>query len=278
MEGLFDEGRKRPVPESPRRIGIVTSPTSAALHDMLVVLSRRWPLCEVVLAPTLVQGEDAPASLVDALFNLYEVDVDLIIVARGGGSIEDLWAFNDESVARAIFAAPVPVITGVGHETDTTVVDYVADLRAATPTAAAVLATPDIATLQEHIQDLRLRLDQAVDEYLVSSQAALDQHTARLGRLSPLARLQTDHAQVVQLSGRLERAIRHRLVVESHRLDAIRQRHATLSPRATLARGYAIVRRLDGSVVLRAADVDAGDPLLLEVRDGVIPAQVQEQD
>lgn len=277
-EGLFDEGRKRPLPETPQRIGIVTSPTSAALHDMLAVLARRWPLCEVILAPSLVQGEDAPAALVDALFNLYEIDLDLIIVARGGGSIEDLWAFNDESVARAIFAAPVPVITGVGHETDITVVDYVADLRAATPTAAAVLATPDIAELLDTLLDARLHLDQAIDEQLIGSQAALDQRMARLGRASPAARLQTDRRQTEQLGRRLQRAIDHRLVLEDHRLDALRQRHATLSPRATLARGYAIVRRWDGSVVLHAADVDAGDPLLLEVRDGVIPAQVQDQD
>jgi exodeoxyribonuclease VII large subunit len=278
IEGLFDEGRKRPLPEAPQRIGIVTSPTSAALHDMLAILAQRWPLCDVVLAPSLVQGEDAPSSLVDALFNLYEVDVDLIIVARGGGSIEDLWAFNDESVARAIFAAPVPVITGVGHETDTTVVDYVADLRAATPTAAAVLATPDIADLQERILELHLRLDQAIDEQLSASQATLDQHTARLSRVSPSARLQADQLEVAQLGRRLQRAVDHRLVIEGHRLEGLRLRHATLSPRATLARGYAIIRRWDGSVVLRAADVDAGDPLLLEVRDGVIQAQVQEQD
>ena len=277
-EGLFDEARKRPIPDAPRRIGIVTSPTSAALHDMLVVLARRWPLCEVVLAPSLVQGEDAPSALVDALFNLYEVDLDLIIVARGGGSIEDLWAFNDESVARAIFAAPVPVITGLGHETDITVVDYVADLRAATPTAAAVLATPDIAELAERVRDLRLRLGEAIGEHLVNLSGTLGERIARLTRLSPAARLATDRMAISQSRGRLERAMRHRLVLETHRLQALRQRHATLSPRATLARGYAIVRRLDGGVVLRAADVDAGDPLLLEVRDGVIPAQVQEQD
>ncbi len=277
-EGLFDEARKRPIPDAPRRIGIVTSPTSAALHDMLVVLARRWPLCEVVLAPSLVQGEDAPSALVDALFNLYEVDLDLIIVARGGGSIEDLWAFNDESVARAIFAAPVPVITGVGHETDITVVDYVADLRAATPTAAAVVATPDIAELGERVQELRLRLDEAIGEHLIHLENTLGERMARLARLSPAARMATDRMAIGQLSGRLERAMRHRLVLETHLLQALRQRHATLSPRATLARGYAIVRRLDGGVVLRAADVDAGDPLLLEVRDGVIAAQVQEQD
>jgi exodeoxyribonuclease VII large subunit len=277
-EGLFDEGRKRPIPAAPRRIGIVTSPTSAAFHDMLSVLARRWPLCEVVLAPSLVQGDEAPGSLVEALFNLYDLELDLIIVARGGGSIEDLWAFNDESVARAIFAAPVPVITGVGHETDITVVDFVADLRAPTPSAAAELATPDIAELEESLLVLRDRLTDAMGARLGAAQAALAERTARLRRLSPRSQLEAGQLRNDDLLRRIERAMRHRLALEARGLQGLHGRLQTLNPRATLARGYAIVRRPDGSVVLRAADVDAGDLLLLEVRDGVIAAHVQEQD
>ena len=278
QEGLFDEGRKRPLPAVPRRIGLVTSPTGAAFRDILSVLARRWPLCEVVLSPSLVQGDEAPASLVEALFNLYDLELDLIIVARGGGSIEDLWAFNDESVARAIFAAPVPVVTGVGHETDTTVVDYVADLRAPTPSAAAELSTPDITTLQESLSMLREQLAEAMHARLEQARAALDDQEAQLRRLSPRAQLADGQLRTDQLAARLERAMRHRLELERRDLQGLRARLETLSPRATLARGYAIVRRPDGSVVLRAADVDAGDPLFLEVRDGVIAAQVQDQD
>ena len=278
QEGLFDEARKRPLPDVPRRIGLVTSPTGAAFRDILSVLARRWPLCEVILSPSLVQGDEAPASLVEALFNLYDLDLDLIIVARGGGSIEDLWAFNDESVARAIFAAPVPVVTGVGHETDTTVVDYVADLRAPTPSAAAELATPDIAALQESLHVLREQLEEAMHTRIEQAQTELGAQEARLKRLSPRAQLADGQLRTDQLAARLQRAMRHRLELERRDLQGLRARLAALSPRATLARGYAIVRRPDGSVVLRAADVDPGDPLFLEVRDGVIEAQVQEQD
>ncbi len=278
QEGLFDEARKRAVPDVPRRIGVVTSPTGAALRDILSVLARRWPLCDVILAPSLVQGDEAPASLVEALFNLYDLDLDLIIVARGGGSVEDLWAFNDESVARAIFAAPVPVVTGVGHETDTTVVDYVADLRAPTPSAAAELATPDITALQEGLLVLRDRLVEAAQGRIDDAGATLTERMAQLSRLSPRARVADGQLRTDQLATRLYRAISHRITLEVRGLEGYRARLETLNPRATLARGYAIVRRPDGSVVLRAADVDPGDPLLLEVRDGVIPAQVQEQD
>lgn len=277
-EGLFDAGRKRPLPAAPKRIGLVTSPTGAAIRDVLAVLARRWPLCEVVVAPSLVQGDDAPASLVEALFNLYELPLDLIIVARGGGSVEDLWAFNDESVVRAIFASPVPVITGVGHETDITVVDYVADLRAPTPSVAAELATPDLAAWHAQALDLRERLVDAIAGRIRSAQIELAERTARLARLSPRARLADGQLRTDQLAGRLERALRHRLALERRGLEGLRARLETLNPRATLARGYAIVRRPDGSVVLRASEVDAGDPLQLEVRDGVIMAQVQEQD
>ncbi|CAA9216635.1 MAG: Exodeoxyribonuclease VII large subunit [uncultured Chloroflexia bacterium] len=278
MEGLFDEGRKRPIPPSPRRIGIVTSPTGAALQDMLVVLARRWPMCEVIVAPSLVQGDGAPDSLVEALFNLYDLELDLILVARGGGSIEDLWAFNDESVARAVFASPVPVITGVGHETDTTVVDFVADLRAPTPSAAAELATPDIAEWQAALVELRERLAEAIVDRLEGERASLEDREARLLRLSPRARLADGQLRADDLAARLQRAMRHRLALDARDVGALQGRLATLSPRATLRRGYAIVRRPDGSVVLRAADVDAGDALMLEVRDGVIAAQVQDQD
>ena len=277
LEGLFDEGRKRPIPAAPRRVGIVTSPTSAALQDILSIMARRWPLCEVVLSPALVQGDDAPFSLVEALFNLYDLDLDLIIVARGGGSVEDLWAFNDESVARAIFAAPVPVITGVGHETDMTVVDYVADLRAATPTDAAILATPDIAELAEELQEVRQRLADAMQERLREARRTLAERSAHFARLSPRTRLADGQLRADQLAGRLHRAMRNQLALERQILSGIQSKLAALSPRATLARGYAIVRGPDGGVILHAAEVHGGDALLLEVLDGVIAAQVQEQ-
>ena len=273
-DGLFDEGRKRPIPAYPQRIGIVTSPTGAALRDMLVVLQRRWPLCTVILAPTLVQGEDAPSSLVEALFNLFDHSPDLIIVARGGGSVEDLWAFNDESVARAIFASPVPVITGIGHETDTTLVDYVADLRAATPTAAAVLATPDIEELVDDVVAMRLRLHEAMELRVTDAHDALAERQARLRRLSPRSQLADGQLRLDQLQGRLERAIQHHIVLKQRDTLGLQHRLATLSPRATLQRGYVIVRRADGHVVTTASDVKPGDVLVLDLRDGVVESVV----
>jgi exodeoxyribonuclease VII large subunit len=273
-DGLFDEARKRPIPAYPQRIGIVTSPTGAALRDMLVVLQRRWPLCTVILAPTLVQGEDAPSSLVEALFNLFDHTPDLIIVARGGGSVEDLWAFNDESVARAIFASPVPVITGIGHETDTTLADYVADRRAATPTAAAVLATPDIEDLVDDVVALRLRLHEAMGLRVTDAHDALAERQARLRPLSPRRQLTDGQLRLDQLQGRLERAVRHHVALKQRDTLGLQHRLATLSPWATLQRGYAIVRRSDGHVVTTASDVKPGDVLVLDLRDGVVETTV----
>ncbi len=274
QDGLFDEARKRPLPEYPQRIGIVTSPNGAALRDMLVVIQRRWPLATVLLAPSLVQGDDAPASLVEALFNLFDHQPDLIIVARGGGSVEDLWAFNDESVARAIFASPVPVITGVGHETDTTLVDYVADLRAATPTAAAVLATPDIEELVADVAALRLRLYEAMESRLEAARDALTERQARLRRLSPRTQLADGQLRLDQLRARLERSMQHQLVLKQRDRLNLERRLATLSPRATLERGYAIARRTDGHVITSADDIRVGDTVLLDVRDGTIGTTV----
>ncbi|HEX6293332.1 MAG TPA: exodeoxyribonuclease VII large subunit [Herpetosiphonaceae bacterium] len=274
-EGLFDVGRKRPIPALPRRIGVVTSPRGAALRDILTVLRQRWPLCEVILAPAQVQGEAAPESLVEALYNLYGVDLDLIIVARGGGSIEDLWAFNDEVVARAIFASPVPVITGVGHETDTTVVDYVADVRAATPSVAAALATPNIAELRSELQTTTDQLHAGISQQVAQARDTLAHTARRLQRLAPQARLDRDGQRLEQLGARLKRTLSTSLAFQTLHLRGLRQQLDMLNPRATLARGYAVVRRPDGTVVLNPATVADGDELLLELRDGMLGARVE---
>lgn len=273
-EGLFEQERKRLIPPAPRRIGLVTSPTGAALRDMLVVLARRWPLGEITVSPALVQGDGAPSSLVEALYNLYTIELDLIIVARGGGSIEDLWAFNDESVARAIFASPVPVITGVGHETDTTVVDYVADLRAATPSAAAELATPDIADIKLEAQQQLGRAHDALTLQLASARTQVQELQRRVQRLDPRTRLQQDRQRVDQLQQRLERSTNSLFKLQRLRLNAAQQQLRALSPHATLTRGYAIVRRDDGSVVLDPVDVLPDDLLTIDLRDGVVEARV----
>ena len=274
-EGLFDPARKRAIPAVPRRIGVVTSPTGAALRDILSVLRERWPLAEVVLSPAVVQGEQAPESLVEALYNLYGVELDVIILARGGGSIEDLWAFNDEVVARAIFASPVPVITGVGHETDTTVVDYVADLRAPTPSVAAAYATPNIAELRGELQGLVLSLQERTFSRIATAMDELEHTRRHLQRLSPAAGLQRDQQLVEQLSGRLRRSMDGIVRLHGLRLEHARVQLETLNPRATLARGYAVVRGADGAVVLGPDAVADGAELAIELRDGVLAARAR---
>src|SRR5215211_574863 len=181
-EGLFDLSRKRELPALPARIGIVTSPTGAALQDILKVLRRRYPLAEVVLAACQVQGAGAAETVVEALYALYEQQVDVIIVARGGGSAEDLWTFNEEIVARAAFASPVPLISGVGHETDTTIIDYVADLRAPTPSAAAELVAPDITELGEDLAALRDQLALAMWRRIEQAHADVEEQQRQLAQ------------------------------------------------------------------------------------------------
>ncbi|NJO04604.1 MAG: exodeoxyribonuclease VII large subunit [Chloroflexaceae bacterium] len=283
-EGLFDESRKRPLPPLPHRIGIATSAQAAALRDILTVLARRYPLVEVVLSPCLVQGERAPDSISAALYRLYAQDVDLIILARGGGSIEDLWCFNEEIVARTVFASPVPVITGVGHETDTTIVDYVADVRAATPSAAAEQAVPDMAVLAEAVTVLRQQLDEAMSAQLWMHQNALHSATATLQRQNPALWLARSRQQVDDLVQRATRQVRYLTERRQLQLDGLRQQLITLSPYATLHRGYAVVQRTsDGGVVTAPAQVQRGERLRLTLRAGELaavaapPAPIEEQ-
>jgi exodeoxyribonuclease VII large subunit len=275
-EGLFAVERKRVPPVFPRRIGIVTSPTGAALRDMLNVLQRRWPLVEVAVAPTLVQGEQAPAQIVAALDRLYsQHDVDVIIVGRGGGSIEDLWAFNDERVARALYRSPVPVIAGVGHETDFTIADFVADVRAPTPSAAAELAVPDQAELRGRVSRHLAALAEAARTRIEAAHRAADHLQQTLARLSPQARVAQYRQRVDALQQQLERTALHRLTLLRERTSGVATRLGNLDPEATLGRGYAIVRTATGAVVRSTRQVTDRDPLTVQVADGIFPARVE---
>jgi exodeoxyribonuclease VII large subunit len=274
-EGLFDESRKRELPALPRRLGVATSADGAALHDIVTVLQRRCPLVDVLLAPCLVQGEQAADSIVAALKLLYDAGVDVIILARGGGSIEDLWSFNEEKVVRAVFASPIPLISGVGHETDTTMVDYVADVRAPTPSAAAEIAVPDAAALAAEVAALRQRMDEAAAEHLAAHRASLDALGGGLRQQHPAPRIAQARQQLDDMLRRAGERAAHSLQWQGMRLAALSSQLAALSPQATLQRGYAVVRRAaDGSIVLQAGQVGAGDALDIMLHQGSLAAEV----
>jgi len=272
-EGLFAPERRRPLPEFPRCIGVVTSPTGAVIRDICSILTRRWPLVEVILAPTPVQGQDAPPQIVAALDALYRRDdLDLIIVARGGGSLEDLWAFNDERVARKIANSPVPVVSGVGHETDFTIADFVADLRAPTPSAAAELTTPDRVELRAQVAAVQSELVAAVMDDVRDRRAALQSQARSLAHLSPQARLANLRQRADDLISQATSAVAHHLQLRRARLTGLAARLDALNPLAVLQRGYAVVRR-DGQLVRSVAQVARGDHLSVRVADGEFDAE-----
>ncbi len=269
-EGLFAAERKRPLPRFPQRLGVVTSPRGAAIRDILQILRRRYPLAEVILAPALVQGEEAPPRIVAALEALNtQTDVDAIIVARGGGSLEELWAFNDERVARAIFASRVPVISGVGHETDVTIADLVADVRAPTPSAAAEMVAPDQNTLRAQIWQWRDSVVQGVVQTIHGKRGEIERATDLLRRFSPRAILDQRRQELDDRQRRMATHEQHRLQLLRQKLSGLNLRLQALSPQATLERGYAIVsRRRDGVVVTRTDQVEPGDRIDVRVSDG----------
>jgi exodeoxyribonuclease VII large subunit len=274
-EGLFDLSRKRQLPPLPHRIGIVTSPTGAALQDILNILRRRYPLAEVIFAPCRVQGAGAVDTIIDALYALYETDVDVIIVARGGGAAEDLWTFNDEQVARAVFASPVPVVSGVGHETDTTIIDFVADVRAPTPSAAAELVSPDIAELTDDIVQMHSRLDAAMMQRLTGAREAIARLKLRLDLRSPESRIRRDRQRIDELMRRAHATLERRLALARARLDGARGRLEALSPLATLERGYAVVQSPIGTLITDATQVASDDRVEIVVRRGRFRARVE---
>ena len=278
-EGLFDVERKLPIPELPHKIGIVTSATGAALRDMLNTLRRRLPLVEVVLVPSPVQGDEAPLNLVDALAALDRLQPNVILLARGGGSIEDLWAFNDERVVRAVAASEIPVISGVGHETDFTLCDFAADLRAPTPTAAAELATPiTITDLSAYLQGMKTGLAAATLNLLTAHQTELNSLAAGLRFVSPLRRIQTDRQRLDDFARRGLSALKHLVALDRSRLQGFERRLEALNPLAVLGRGYAVVsRQADGKLVSQVRQVKSGDRLRVRVSDGEFGATVSQE-
>ncbi len=267
-EGLFDMDRKRPIAEQPRVIGIVTSQTGAALRDMLNTLRRRLPLVQVILAPSPVQGVEAPPALVNAIQSLNHLSPDVILLARGGGSIEDLWAFNDERLVRAVADSAVPIICGVGHETDFTLCDFAADLRAPTPTAAAELATQTtVDDLQDLLASYFSRLSSAT-LYLVAEQRAfVSALRARLKFGSPERRIQSQSQRLDELARRASSALQHRIQLQSNHIGGISKRLLSLNPQGILSRGYAIItRKEDGSVVSTLSQAHGG--MKVRVSDG----------
>ncbi len=275
-EGLFDEERKRPLPSQPATIGIVTSPQAAALRDMLRVLRTRYPLAEVILSPTLVQGTEAPANITAALDLLNEHgEADVIIVGRGGGSIEELWAFNEEVVARAIARSRIPVISGVGHETDVTIADFVADYRASTPTASATAAVPDIAVWRSNILTMQQTLTELMQEHLAKLHEQLEYSQRSLQRASPKDLLDRRQQQLDDTTQSLQTFMQHILSLRSERLRGVALRLHSLSPLLTIARGYAIVRRdSDGTIITSTQQTQPGETLTIQVTDGHIPVVV----
>lgn len=271
-EGLFEESRKRPIPQFPRRVGVVTSPTGSVWHDIQNVTRRRYPLVELALAGASVQGKDAAPHVVNALGDLNEdASIDVIIVARGGGSLEDLWAFNEEIVARAIFGSKAPVVSGVGHETDWTIADLVADVRAPTPSAAAEIVLPDQADLRATIGSHRRYLNASMGGRIAASAREIDTLRSRLHRGLP--DFDTMRLRIDDLMRTTSAHARGTMQVAGERLNGMSARLASMNPKHTLIRGYAIVQR--GSLIVTdPSQVNQGDPVEVTVARGRFQAIV----
>lgn len=277
-EGLFDADFKRELPARIQTIAVITSPTGAAVRDIIQIASRRDPRVKIAIFPTLVQGEFAAADIVKSLklANSWG-KADVIILGRGGGSMEDLWAFNEESVARAIFASEVPVISAVGHETDFTIADFVSDLRAPTPSAAAELATTELSAVQEDLESLTLRLEREMQAILTASQRRLDFLKERPVLKRPLERIRQTQIYLEEKERLLLREILQRLEKNTMRLAAAESRLAAGSPFSIMQRGYAIAMDEKGMPVTSARAAEVGQALQVRMKDGILRTTVTEK-
>ncbi len=276
-EGLFAPEHKKPISAYPQRIGVVTSPTGAAVRDILSVLKRRSPHLEIVIAPVLVQGDEAAGQIAQAIedLNRFKPALDVLLVGRGGGSMEDLWAFNEEAVARAIYKSKIPVISCVGHEVDFTIADFVADLRAPTPSAAAELVVQNSQNTQAHIAQLQKRLMQAVSLFYERAKRRFDLAVNSRVFKDPQTITQQKEQELDDLTLRLEAAWKERLNAFERRLELAQNQLQALGPQAVLKRGYSITRRQDGSVISRVAQTAPGETVYIQVQDGMIRSEVK---
>ena len=273
--GMFAQEYKQPIPAFIHRLGVVTASTGAAVQDIRNISLRRDPYLQIILYPALVQGEGAADSIVRGIHMLDQAEVDVIIVGRGGGSIEDLWAFNEEKVARAIFECRTPIISAVGHETDFTIADFVADLRAPTPSAAAELAVADFRQILQNIAGLRDRMQKAMQRRAELGRAQLMQYQMRFQYLNPEAKLRDNRQRLADLDELLRRAMKNRIAEERHMLGIYLERYRGLSPLYKLNQGYSFVSDREGNGIISTKQVHSGDLLEISVTDGVIEAEVR---
>lgn len=276
--GMFAEEYKQPIPKFASRIGIVTAPTGAAIQDIRNISTRRNPYVQLILYPAQVQGDGAAVSIVNGIHALEQLGVDTIIVGRGGGSIEDLWAFNEEIVARAIFECETPVISAVGHETDTTIADYVADLRAPTPSAAAELAVYDVNRLMQDMEAAKKRLNHLMFQNIEIARNRFGQYFARMRYLSPKNQLNTKRQYTVDLEERLTAAMKNTLLQKKHRLELLAGSLDGLSPLKKMSQGFSFVSDLEGKNIHDVTQVSIGSHLKIQMTNGWLEAEVKKKE
>lgn len=274
--GMFADEYKQPIPPYARRVGVVTAPTGAAIRDIMNISRRRNPYVQLILYPALVQGKDAAASIVRGIETLDAMGLDVLIVGRGGGSIEDLWAFNEEPVARAIFECSTPVISAVGHETDVTIADYVADLRAPTPSAAAELAVFDYRQFAADLSIMRESLVQAQMRRLTQEKSRLEQYRLRLKVQDPARKLNDRRMRIMKLEEDLQEAIQRKLLARKHQLEILAGRLQGASPLEKISGGYGFLTDEKGRRIVRVSQVKPGDVLDIRVRDGKVRARAED--
>lgn len=274
-QGVFAPEKKKPLPKIPKTIGVITSPTGAAVRDIINIATRRFPFAKIVVYPALVQGENAASSLISGIRYFNDTgSADVIIIGRGGGSIEDLWAFNDENLAKTVCASEIPVISAVGHETDFTICDFAADLRAPTPSAAAELAVPDTAELKHKINNIISRESAVLLQMLSAKRETLARYEKSRYLSSPGHMIDDRRMALVLSSERLMTSAAHVNEIKKHALSALSGKLEALSPLAVLSRGYGVVSSEEGKVIKEIADVSVGDKITVKVRDGEIYAGV----
>jgi exodeoxyribonuclease VII large subunit len=273
---MFAAEYKRPIPKFAKRIGVVTAPTGAAIRDIMNISARRNPYVQLILYPALVQGEGAAESIVKGISVLEQQNVDVIIVGRGGGSIEDLWAFNEEIVARAIFHCNVPVISAVGHETDTTIADYVSDLRAPTPSAAAELAVFEYKAIEEYMESAKQRLQKGLLQRIHLERMKAERYGIKMKYLHPEAKLREKQQLAMEYEQRMRLAMEKKLTHTKQRFEIYIEKMKGLSPLAKLNKGFSFVASKEGNVVKRISDVKKDEILQIYVTDGMIQARVED--